>query len=97
MAEHDPERKLIKSDTHNAGQLDERHNTARNARKQKKRSPARPKRLSDIGKMSLPFYHRKVETMKKNKFSDKAFKLGICIFYGALFVKVITFVLGVDL
>ena len=47
--------------------------------------------------MSLPFYHRKVETMKKNKFSDKAFKLGIYIFYGALFVKVIAFVLGVDL
>nr|DAE94555.1 MAG TPA: hypothetical protein [Caudoviricetes sp.] len=35
--------------------------------------------------------------MKKNKFSDKAFKLGIYIFYGALFVKVIAFVLGVDL
>ena len=35
--------------------------------------------------------------MKKKKISDKAFKLGICLFYGALFVKVIAFVLGVDL
>nr|DAJ38900.1 MAG TPA: hypothetical protein [Caudoviricetes sp.] len=34
--------------------------------------------------------------MKTIKFSDKAFKLGICIFYGALFVKVIAFVLGID-
>ena len=35
--------------------------------------------------------------MKKNKFSDKAFKLGIYIFYAALLVKVVAFVLGVDL
>lgn len=35
--------------------------------------------------------------MKTNKVSDKAFKLGICIFYAALLVKVIAFVLGVDL
>ena len=35
--------------------------------------------------------------MKINKFSNEAFKLGIYIFYGALFVKVIAFVLGVDL
>ena len=46
--------------------------------------------------MSLPFYHRKVETMKTNKFSNEALRLGICIFYGALFVKVIAFVLGID-
>nr|DAJ32075.1 MAG TPA: hypothetical protein [Caudoviricetes sp.] len=35
--------------------------------------------------------------MKTNKISDKAFKLGIYIFYGTLFVKVIAFILGVDL
>nr|DAF16439.1 MAG TPA: hypothetical protein [Caudoviricetes sp.]DAR79575.1 MAG TPA: hypothetical protein [Caudoviricetes sp.] len=35
--------------------------------------------------------------MKTNKFSDKVFKLGICIFYGVLFVKVVAYVLGVDL
>nr|DAJ90811.1 MAG TPA: hypothetical protein [Bacteriophage sp.] len=34
--------------------------------------------------------------MKTNKISDKAFKLGICIFYGALFVKVVAYVLGID-
>ena len=34
--------------------------------------------------------------MTRNKFSDKAFKLGIWIFYGALFVKVVAYVLGVD-
>ena len=35
--------------------------------------------------------------MKINKFSDKAFELGIYIFYASLLVKVIAFVLGVDL
>nr|DAI53528.1 MAG TPA: hypothetical protein [Caudoviricetes sp.]DAU01234.1 MAG TPA: hypothetical protein [Caudoviricetes sp.] len=34
--------------------------------------------------------------MKTKKYSDKAFKLSICIFYAALFVKFITFVLGID-
>lgn len=43
------------------------------------------------------FITERVETMKKNKFSDKAFKLGIYIFYGALFVKDVAFILGVDL
>nr|DAU44675.1 MAG TPA: hypothetical protein [Caudoviricetes sp.] len=35
--------------------------------------------------------------MKINRFSDEALRIGLCIFYGALFVKVIAFVLGVDL
>ena len=35
--------------------------------------------------------------MKTNKVSDDALKLGLCIFYAALLVKIIAFVLGVDL
>ncbi|MDI6414439.1 hypothetical protein QLX55_03710 [Solobacterium moorei] len=46
--------------------------------------------------MSLPFYHRKGRTMKTNKFSDEALRLGLYIFYAALLVKVIAFVLGID-
>lgn len=34
--------------------------------------------------------------MKTIKFSDDALKLGLCIFYAALLVKVIAFVLGID-
>nr|DAQ85437.1 MAG TPA: hypothetical protein [Caudoviricetes sp.] len=35
--------------------------------------------------------------MKTNKFSNEALRIGLCIFYGALFMKVVAYVLGVDL